>query len=131
MHIPVLLVVTHCENVDDDWLARNQSNFDKNEMHFKEILTTCFAKGKNAGLEQVYKNLREESVESVWKAIKMYASEKPVDYVTEGGGVWALFKRLMARLFGTTPIHKRVYKILIRLGVSEEKAKTLANNFDN
>lgn len=76
-NIPVILVVTGCENEDpmDAWARKNHAEFTKGGMNYRGIFATCFAEGGK--LEAAYKPLRQESTDLVLKAISANALLEP------------------------------------------------------
>jgi len=80
--IPVLGVVTNCENIEpmSRWVDDNEDVFVRNGMHFAGMVGTCFLKGGR--FEAVVKPLREESVKTVWDAILTTSKEQSIDLIT-------------------------------------------------
>jgi GTPase Era involved in 16S rRNA processing len=92
--IPVLCVITGCENEQPmaDYAARNKDHYEKQDMIFTDIVSTCFAKG--GPMENYYRDLRQQSYEAVWQMIVWYASQKPIVFLTDENSLIAAFKRV-------------------------------------
>lgn len=135
--IPVVLVVTHCENVNpmSKWVRENISEFASEGLDYSKAVATCFNQdSQNPALEDVYKPLRLESYESVKEAIIEYSAKTPVRlYNNENERLnfihklWNKFCQVVDR-----PDWKKVKNItlktfLMKVGFSENDAVELAN----
>jgi len=129
--IPVLLVVTHCENVDDDeaWIAENTKIYAANGIRVAQVLDCCFAQGGK--LEPVYKDARVESVRMTWQAILTHASKEPVDFMV-GRGVDGVLVRIRHFIELLAPqnlanyFNSETHRLLVKAGMSPDMASRIA-----
>jgi hypothetical protein len=72
LHIPILCVVTGCENVEPTmatWVSVNQSTLKGHELEFVNVVATCFTKSGRLGSSEVVEALKSQSQRDVWCAI--------------------------------------------------------------
>ena len=129
-NIPVVLVVTGCENEHPmgSWVEKHNDAFKR--FDYKEIIATCFSVG--GPLESIYQPLRLESRQLVAAAIHRNALGEPFLLYGDGTGntindaltrIWNEFVRLaglpedMRR-----KTNESVYKLMIRMGVPRKLA---------
>ncbi|CAF1103234.1 unnamed protein product [Didymodactylos carnosus] len=133
--IPVICVITGCENEDpmSDWVRRNEDAFKNNGMRLHGMVATCFAKGGPS--ESVCRPLREQSAKDVWDAIMNHATNKPVDFIKQSGGISAVLKRIWNQYctWLNQPtwkwVNEHVRDILARLGFRSQEANQMAEMF--
>jgi GTP-binding protein EngB required for normal cell division len=125
--IPVLLVLTGCENDSpmSSWVDANRKHF--NHFNYRDLIATCF--GSGGPLEAHFAPLRRESEAELLRAIRERALAKPMmlyaanEFTQFLAKVWNDFVEL-ARL----PAHFRakanetVYEFLLRMGVPRKIA---------
>ncbi|CAF1547170.1 unnamed protein product [Adineta ricciae] len=139
--IPVLCVITGCENVEPammDYVKDNSKHFSDREMIFNQILATCFAQGGR--LEEYYRPLRENSSNEVWTAIEKAASCQSIITLTKETGsikktyikMWNAFCRFVKRSSWQIelPYCQNIYEMLDRMGIKDEtKKKNISTRF--
>jgi GTPase Era involved in 16S rRNA processing len=136
--IPVILVVTGCENVEpmSKWATDNEQTFEEMDLEYKAIISTCFAEGGR--LEAVYQSLREDSVKDVQKAIKVHSSFQPIKLYEGSFGLMFVIKRAWNWLchFLKLPseweivVNEALENLLIRLGLTKKEARDLAEEWN-
>lgn len=132
--IPVLCVITGCENVEPEmmtYVKNNSIHFLNNGMFFNRIMATCFAQGGR--LEDSYRPLRENSTNEVWTAIEKETSCQPIITVIEQpDSIKGLFLRMWNRFCRfvkrpswevTLPHSQKIYEMLGRMGIKDETKK--------
>ncbi|CAF0964112.1 unnamed protein product [Adineta steineri] len=109
--IPILCVVTNCENYEplSQWVTENENTFKENQMTFDKMVGTCFKKGGR--FEEMLKLLRKESAETVWNAILDISTEQPIDVVTSiksptmfASDIWNNFSAWIGKNIWSDPI---------------------------
>lgn len=77
--IPVILVVTRCENEKtlDSWPKNNKMHLDDYGMKFVTIIGSVWLIGQNSILESVYQQMRKESKEKVVEALSNFTLDRP------------------------------------------------------
>lgn len=134
--IPVILVVTGCENKEPMslWEDENRLFFEKQGFEYKEIIATCFAETQIEDFIPRYEKLRAESKERLLASIENYALEKPEVFYRGTRGFVKFMKRLwngLCELIDTpswkAALNKSIYELLKRMGFSDEEAKDLTN----
>jgi len=131
--IPVLLVVTGCENCDEDWAEHNARFYEGNGMTFARIIDACFAKGGK--LEPSYRLLREESARRTWAAILEHASEQPIDFLA-GDGIEGVLMAIRAFVTMISPMdlinyfNGQLYRVLVSTGMEPDIANRIACPID-
>lgn len=136
--VPVICVVTGCENEDpmSAWGERNASSFQKNEMNFKAIVCSCFAKSGRMDLENIFRDLRTESVHSVMNAIDKHSLQQPISLYSNSSDLWIMVKNMWNNFCRFVKqnswlwINGTVKNLLIRLGLEEGEAVKVAANPD-
>ena len=128
--IPVILVLTGCENVDPmtAWADQNRDHF--RQFQYRELLPSCFASGGN--LESHFAPLRLESKNRVLAAI--LATALPVPFRLFGEGTGTSAAQLLAKLWNDVveiaglpakfraKTNEGAYEFLRRIGVSSQLA---------
>ncbi|WGZ95065.1 MAG: GTPase domain-containing protein [Candidatus Thiothrix putei] len=131
--IPVILVVTGCENEDpmNSWVDKNGGEFIKDNMEYTQIHATCFAKGGR--LESAYKELRDESKDLILKSILKNSLSTPYLLYENRGDAEKLIIKLWNSVCGFFGLDKHraelgdgIYDILLRIGVGQNIAESLA-----
>lgn len=129
--IPVLLVVTGCENEApmQAWVDKNRSSFTKFGYH--EIVASCFAEG--GALESHYEPLRRQSKELVLQAIARLALNEPA--LLYGGKTGSSFNEVLTKLWnsfvdiGGLPekyrrqLNETAFSLMKRVGVPDALAR--------
>jgi len=94
-------------------------------MIFKQIISTCFAKGGR--METTFKELREQSVAQVWEEVAKCASQEVISFRV--GGLVATLQRiiyLLFKIFGKRLLlNREIYNRLIALGIKPTTAKEI------
>lgn len=136
--IPVLLVVTGCENVEpmSKWADENRVHYMKEDMDYKEIIATCFAETEIEDFKPRFTRLRQESKEQLLTAIDRYATYSPIKIWKGEGGIIKTCKRLW-NLFcdwfevenWKATINASLQQLLIRIGFSDEEATEIAKKW--
>ena len=130
-NIPVLLVLTGCENEDPmtAWLDRNRASYER--FNYKDMIATCFLTGGK--FETHYAPLRVESTEQVLRAIVTNALSEP--YRLYGEGTGSTFSQTLKRVWNEVvdwvglsdewrgKVNESGFELIKRLGLSEEVAK--------
>jgi len=128
--IPIICVITGCENEDPmtEYASRNSQSYESNDMKFRKIEATCFAKGGR--LENlIYKTAREDSGKRVWNAIEEFSSERPIVTINdENIGIvikrtWNKFCDWVNKPTWRIIINKDLYDILGRMGIQDDGQK--------
>jgi GTPase SAR1 family protein len=129
--IPVLLVVTGCENEHpmSAWVDKNQDAFSR--FSYKEIVPTCFASG--GPLEEFFAPLRCQSREQLLRSVLANALDEPSRIY--GPGTGNSFNEALTRIWNEfvtlaglpekcrREVNESVYALMKRLGVP----KTIAD----
>ena len=105
--VPVLIVVTHCEREDGDmqgWVDINGRDFISRGMGFTGMVATTFMTpdAQFDNVERMQAKV-DHSIELSWGAIQAWATDTPVDFVKEKGGLINVLRDMydsVARLFG-------------------------------
>lgn len=136
--IPVILVVTGCENSDPmaKWETENKSHFERAGLEYKSILATCFATSDVKGLKETYEILREESNYKVMNAIVQYSLIDSFRLYKNERGLVRILKHLwngVCELFEIdswkVKINDSLRNLLIRVGFTEREATDLADKW--
>lgn len=129
--IPVVLVLTACENVTpmNSWVDDNKSQFDA--FGYAELIGTCFATG--GPLETHYAPLRRQSKAEVIRSILAHAL--PAPHLLYGDGTNATFGQTLLRVWNFVVdlsglpkqwrghVNESAYELIKRLGLPERVAK--------
>lgn len=129
--IPILLIVTHCEEEEpmSVWIEQNKHSFEHYNFNYHEMIATCFAKGKREKLEEIYAPLRVESKKNVIEAIKEHSLEKPKKFIVGSKGIRKVFIRAWGAFCDWANVNwhirpnKNIEKILKDMGLSEKEAR--------
>lgn len=132
-NIPILLVVTGCENEDPmmQWVDDNRIHFEHEDLLYSEIFATCFAKGGR--LESVYEELRQESARIIFDAIEEYALEEPKKIYKSAEELDDVLKKIWNYFCDSLNIQKfrfeindGAYDVMIRVGIPQSIAAQIA-----
>ena len=129
--IPVLLVVTGCENEDpmQSWVETNRQSFVQFGYH--EIVAACFAEG--GPLEPHFSPLREQSKLLTLQAIDRLSLNEPA--LLYGGDTGNSFNQALTNLWNSfveisglpkkyrREIHESAFALMRRVGIPESVAK--------
>lgn len=130
--IPTILVATGCENVEpmSNWASENLQIFRAMNLEYKEIICTCLAKGGR--FADIYDQLREESRQAVFEAIKKHATVEPVKIYSTAAKLLLVFQKVwnwLVNRFNLADlefkISKSLIELLVRIGFTEAEAKKL------
>lgn len=130
-NIPVLLVLTGCENEDPmtAWLDRNRASFDR--FQYKDMIPTCFLTGGK--FEAHYAALRVQSTTKLLEAI--LANALPQPYRLYGKGTESTFSQTLTRVWNYVvdwtglpekwrgKVNESAFELIKRLGLPEEVAR--------
>lgn len=130
-NIPVLLVLTGCENEDPmtAWLDRNRASYDR--FQYKDMIPTCFLTGGK--FETHYAELRVQSTGKLLEAILANALEQP--YRLYGKGTGSTFGQTLTRVWNYVvdwaglsdewrgKVNESAFELMKRLGLPEQIAK--------
>lgn len=136
--IPVILVVTGCENIEPMslWEEQNRHYYEEQGFDYKNILATCFAETVIPDFKPRFDGLRLESKIKVLSTIEQYALEEPYKLYEQNNGFISLLKRIWngfcdyieAENWKIT-ISKTLLNLLLRIGFNEKEAKELAEKW--
>ena len=129
--IPVVLVLTGCENVTpmNSWVDDNRSQFDA--FGYAELIGTCLATG--GPLEIHYAPLRRQSKAAVIRSTLAHALPEP--HLLYGDGTNATFGQTLVRVWNFVVdlsglpkqwrghVNESAYELIMRLGLPERVAK--------
>ena len=129
--IPVVLVLTGCENVTpmSAWVDENKSQFDA--FGYAELIGTCFA--TDGPLETHYAPLRRQSKAAVIRSILAHALPEP--HLLYGDGTGATFGQTLLRVWNFVVdlsglpkqwrghVNESAYELIKRLGLPERVAR--------
>jgi hypothetical protein len=129
--IPVLLVLTGCENEDPmtAWLDRNRDSYGR--FHYKDMIPTCFLTGGK--FEAHFALLRAQSAAKLLEAI--LANALPEPHRLYGRGTGSTFGETLTRVWNYVvdwtglpakwrgKVNESAFELIKRLGLPEEVAK--------
>jgi hypothetical protein len=134
--MPVLCVVTGCENEDplQSWVTKNIESFKDAKLVFYDMVGTCCARGGR--MENLYKDLREESKAVVWESINKHASKDPIVFIGESSSFnlslknsWNFFCTHAPLMSNLRVIHWDLHAGLIKMGSNDKEATQFAAKF--
>ena len=129
--IPVLLVVTGCENEDpmQTWVEKNRQSF--SQFGYHEIVATCFAEG--GPLESHFEPLREQSRVLVLQAIDRLSLNEPS--LLYGGNTGSSFNQSLTSIWNSfveisglprkyrRGLNESAFALMRRVGIPDDVAK--------
>lgn len=135
--IPVILVVTGCENIEpvSKWGEENADTFTRMGLEYEDVIWTCFAKGGR--LAALFDDLRNESCQAVLESIAVHATEESVLLYNSQNSFMAVLKKAWNWLVGWIGVESLIFELnkglielLVRIGFTREEATILIDEFD-
>ena len=103
--IPVLVVVTHCENEEDirEFISRNSDIYQKQGIYADNYVGGCFR--WSGPYSDIFKPLVESSANNIWEKIRNTETSHPVLFIKEENSnndesIWQKMLTFVWRFFG-------------------------------